>query len=54
MDGQYEYSPKDYIGGGNFGMIYKCKKRYSKEKFVIKIIKKSKLEHLGEYGNKLL
>jgi len=38
LGGLYEYNPKDYIGGGNFGMIYKCKKRGSKEKFVVKIV----------------
>lgn len=53
-NGKYEYNPKDIIGGGNYGIIYKCIVTKTKEKAVVKIIKIEKLKKLGSYGKKLL
>ena len=42
-EGAYSYNPKEIIGGGNYGIIYKCIVTETGEKTVVKIIKVSKL-----------
>lgn len=53
-NGKYTYNPKDIIGGGNYGIIYKCLVTQTSEKAVVKIIKTTKLKKLGTYGKQLL
>lgn len=53
-NGKYQYSTKDIIGGGNYGIIYKCIVTETQEKAVVKIIKVAKLKKLGPYGKELL
>lgn len=53
-DGEYIVNTKEVLGSGNYGYVFKCQHKKSKEKLVAKIIKKEKLKNLGKYAKTLL
>ena len=49
-NGEYTYSKSDYIGGGSFGQVYKCKSRSRQGKtLAVKIMSKTKLDEYEDY-----
>lgn len=49
-EGKYSYNEKEILGGGNYGIVYKCTVANSNERAVIKVLKMDKLKSLGTYG----
>ena len=38
-EGKYSYKESEMLGGGNYGIVYKCAIKDSNERAVIKILK---------------